>query len=194
MVRYGASLAAVIAIAGCTALAPSRTVSFLDGTVVAVAPSGYCIDAQASKPKDGFAVIASCATLDATQTPPAVVGVVTMQVGPAGSGTIAQDEIAMRDFLITPAGAALLSHRGNAQDVTILSAQAFDRQIMVHFTDKGPPPVAGLQNEEWRAFTEIDGRLVTIGVRGLAAAPLQDGPGASLLKLILAGVQPAPQG
>ena len=31
-------------------------------------------------------------------------------------------------------------------------------------------------------------QLITIGVRGLAVAPLQDGPGASLLKLVVAGV------
>lgn len=136
----------------------------------------------------------SCAALGVAEPAPDVLGVATIQVGPAGSGTIIQEEIAMRDFLITPAGAALLSHRGNSQDIKILSAQAFDRKVMVHFTDGGPPPVAGLQNEEWRAFTEIDGHLVTIGVRGLAAAPLQDGPGAALLSLIMAGVRPATQG
>ena len=76
-----------------------------------------------------------------------------------------------------------------ASDIDILSTQAFNGQVMVHFSDAGRPPVPGLQQDEWRAFTDVNGRLVTIAVRGLAAAPLRDGPGAGLLKLIVAGVQ-----
>lgn len=189
MLRSGASCLAALFVTGCTLLAPTRTVSFLDGAVTAAAPAGYCVDAQASKPATGFAVLAPCASLGEPDAAPDVVGIATIQIGPAGSGTIAEAELAMRDFLITAEGARLLSHRGVASDITVLSTQAFDRQVMVHFSDAGPPPVAGLQNEEWRAFTAVDGRLVTIGVRGLAAAPLRDGPGAGLLKLILAGVQ-----
>lgn len=120
---------------------------------------------------------------------PSVIGMATIQVGTDDSGSIAQDEIALRDFLITDAGASLLSQVGDASDVTILSTQAFSEQVMVHFADAGAPPFAGLQAEEWRAFRNIDGRLVTIGVRGLSAAPLLDGPGAGLLKQILAGIQ-----
>jgi len=107
---------------------------------------------------------------------------------PAASGSVDGAEGALRDYLITDDGAGLLSQTGNADDIEILSSQAFDGRVMIHFTDAGAPPVAGLQTEEWRAFTDVNGRLVTIAVRGLAAAPLQDGPGASLLKLILAGV------
>jgi hypothetical protein len=164
-------------------------VSLADGDILAVSPSGYCVDNLASQPRRDFAVLAPCATLGGTQGVPEVIGMATIQVGPADSGAIAQDEIALRDFLITDTGAGLLSQEGDAGDVTILSTQAFSDQVMVHFADTGRPPIAGLQAEEWRAFRDMNGRLVTIGVRGLAAAPLQDGPGAGLLKRILAGLQ-----
>jgi len=162
------------------------------GDVIAASPDGYCVDMTTSRPQDDFALLAPCSTLGAAGETPDVIGVVTVQVGPVESGLIAEDEIALRDFLITDSGTELLSRTGNAKDIEVLSTQAFSNQVMVHFTDQGAPPLTGLQREEWRAFRNINGRLVTIAVRGLAAAPLQDGPGATLLKQILSGVQAPP--
>jgi hypothetical protein len=183
----------MLALAACTALAPSKSVTLAEGEIVAVPPSGYCVDNVSSQPRRDFAVFVPCVMLDVGEDTqirsPDVVGVATVQVGPENSGAIAQDEIALRDFLITNAGASLLSQSGNANDITILSTQTFSDQVMVHFADRGAPPFAGLQREEWRAFRNINGRLLTIGVRGLSVAPLRDGPGAGLLKLILAGIQ-----
>ncbi|WP_341367313.1 dihydroxy-acid dehydratase [Yoonia sp. BS5-3] len=177
------------AIAACTPVAPAQTVALAGGDVSVTTPAGYCVDGQASTPRNGFAVLAPCATLGAQTGAPSVIGVATVQVGAPESGTIMDDEAALRDFLITDAGNALLSSEGEGADVTILSTQAFDNQVMVHFADAGPAPLAGLQPEEWRAFTRANGRLVTIAVRGLAQAPLQDGPGAGLLKLVISGVK-----
>ncbi|MEJ8561719.1 dihydroxy-acid dehydratase [Yoonia sp. GPGPB17] len=182
----------VLAIAACTPLTTAtRSVSLGQGDVVATTPVGYCVDDVSSQPASDFAVLAPCTSLGADSVAPDVIGVATVQVGPAESGNAAADELALRDFLITDEGVSLLSQAGDASTVEILSSQAFNSQVMVHFTDSSPPPLAGLQNEEWRAFTNVNGRLVTIGVRGLAVAPLGDGPGATLLKLILAGVQAA---
>lgn len=137
-------------------------------------------------------MLASCATLGHSSATPEIVGIATIQVGPPDSGRIAVDEIGLRDFLITDDGVRLLTKANNPAAVNVLSTQAFNDQVMIHFTDQGPPPLNGLQREEWRAFANVNGRLVTIGVRGLAASPLQDGPGATLLKQILAGVQAPP--
>lgn len=193
MIRTSVASFGLLAFAACTPppASPSRSVSLAQGEIIATSPNGYCVDAVSSRPASDFAILAPCATLGGPQDVPKVVGVATVQVGPADSGDAAVDELALRDFLITDAGASLLSQGGDADGVEILSSQAFESQVMIHFSDQGPPPLAGLQNEEWRAFTNINGRLVTIGVRGLAIAPLQDGPGATLLKLILAGVQAA---
>lgn len=188
MWRLGAGFAGVLALTACTQPA-SRSVALAGGDITAISPSGYCVDGASSQPQNDFAIIAPCATLGATDDAPDLVGLATIQVGPEGSGDIAQNESALRDYIITDDGNGLLSQTGNAADITILSSQAFDNQVMVHFADAGTPPVAGLQGEEWRAFRDINGRLVTIAVRGLSAAPLQDGPGATLLKLIIAGVR-----
>ncbi len=182
---------AALTLSACTVEAPTQSVALLEGGIVATTPDGYCVDGQSSRPAEGFALLAPCVSLGEPELAPDVIGVATVQVGPEASGSVAGAEGALRDYLITEDGAGLLSQSGNAADVEILSSQAFDGQVMVYFKDASDPPVVGLQNEEWRAFTDINGRLVTIAVRGLAAAPLQDGPGAGLLKLILAGVTAA---
>lgn len=194
MIRATVALLGVLAVTGCipaTISSPSRSVSLAQGDIIATSPEGYCIDDVASQPANDFAIFAPCATLGSPDPIPRVIGFATVQIGPADSGAILEDELALRDYLITDEGAALLSQEGEAERVDILSTQAFNDQVMVHFTDTGAPPFAGLQNEEWRAFTAIGGRLVTIGVRGLGAAPLADGPGATLLKRMLAGVKGA---
>jgi len=193
MIRACVALIGVLTISACTPMIdpPSRSVALAQGEVIATSPAGYCIDDIGSHPERDFAILAPCVTLGADTAAPSLVGFATVQVGPADSGSVAADELALRDYLITEDGARLLSQTGDAEAVDILSSQAFNSQVMIHFTDAGPPPMAGLQGEEWRAFTNINGRLVTIGVRGLAVAPLQEGPGATLLKLVLAGVRAA---
>ena len=191
MIRVFVALIGVLTISACTPMIdpPSRSVTLAQGEVIATSPAGYCVDDIGSHPERDFAILAPCATLGANSAAPNLIGFATVQVGPADSGRIAVDELALRDYLITKDGARLLSQTGDAEAVDILSAQAFNSRVMIHFTDAGPPPMAGLQNEEWRAFTNVNGRLVTIGVRGLAMAPLREGPGATLLKLVLAGIQ-----
>lgn len=193
MIRIVMALLGALAVTACTAQmnAPTRSISLGEGQVIATAPAGYCVDAISSQPANDFAILAPCASLGSDGAAPDVIGFATVQVGPAESGSIANDEIALRDYLITDDGTSLLSQTGEAETVDVLSTQAFNSQVMIHFTDDSPPPFSGLQSEEWRAFTNVNGRLVTIGVRGLTAAPLQEGPGATLLKLILAGVQGA---
>ncbi len=185
----GALLGALVVMACAPLGTPVRSVSLGQGAVIATTPAGYCVDRASSQTARNFAIFAPCATLGASEAAPDLIGFATVQVGPADSGNIATDEMALRDYLVTRDGARLLSHTGEADDIDILSTQAFNNQVMIHFADAGPPPLAGLQQEEWRAFMNVNGRLVTIGVRGLAAAPLQEGAGATLLKRMLAGVR-----
>jgi hypothetical protein len=195
MIRAMIALLGVLAATACTPLDQvTQSIPLGQGAIIATSPSGYCIDSVASQPARNFAILAPCVALGHATSAPNVVGVATVQVGPEDSGQIAADELALRDFLITNEGARMLSAANDPEAVDILSTQAFDDRVMVHFTDQGPPPLAGLQKEEWRAFANINGRLVTVSVRGLATAPLRDGPGATLLKQVLAGVRaPAPE-
>ncbi len=178
-----------LAITACTpTVTPVKSLSLVEGGITANAPAGYCVDPSASKPADGFAVMSSCASLGAGDRVPDVLGVATVQVGPPDSGTVIGSEEALLTLLQSDAGAVLLSADGDQDRIRVLEAVTGENTVTVHFSDEGEPPMAGLQGEEWRAFTDIDGRLVTVAVRGLATAPLRDGTGNWLLNLVVNGL------
>ncbi|WP_342077928.1 dihydroxy-acid dehydratase [Yoonia sp. SS1-5] len=195
MIRFSFCSAAVLAIVSCAPFeAPVKSLALLDGAVNANAPAGYCVDPAASQPADGFALIASCASLGADDKAPDALGVATVQVGPATSGAVIGSEDALVGLLNSEAGAVLLSKDGKPDQIKVIAAETGENAVTVQFTDAGAPPIAGLGAEEWRAFTDIDGRLVTVAVRGLATAPLRDGTGAWLLDLVLNGLLPSTTG
>lgn len=183
-------LAVLFVAAGCssTSVVPQKTLALVDAGIVATAPAGYCVDPAASDADAGFAVMAPCATLGGTDTPPDVLGVATLQVGPADSGAVTGSEDALVSLFASDAGAVLLSAQGDPDLITVNDADKGENTVTVQFTDRGAPPIAGLGVDEWRGFTDINGRLVTVGVRGLAAAPLADGTGMWLLNLIMTGL------
>ncbi len=190
MTRALACLAGVSAIAACTPVTTQNSVIFAESSVIVQAPTGYCVDGPASKPSTGFAVVAPCATLGGTQAAPSTTAVATVQVGAAGSGAVAGSETALREFLETEAGAALLSSAGDSSTISEVDAQAADGRVIVHFTDSAPHSMPGLQAQEWRAFKDINGRLVTVALRGLASVPLSESTGIWLLNAVTTGVKP----
>ncbi len=184
-------LAAVgLLLAACESAPPVKSVQLVEGDIVATAPAGFCVDQTTSRPATGFAVMAPCATLGGGDAIPDVLGVATVQVGAAGSGSVAGAEDDLRDLLQSDAGAQLLSPSGQGDQIDVKDAEAGENTVRVYFSDAGTPPIDGMQSEEWRAFTDIAGRLVTVGVRGLAAAPMEKETGAWLLGLVVNGLVP----
>lgn len=185
---FSAVALGLLALSACSKPAPVKSLALLDGEITATTPAGYCVDTSTSDPASGFAVMAPCATLGAGDPAPDALGVATVQVGPPESSVVSGAESDLRKLLETDEGAALLSADGAADEINILYAQALENSVTVHFADDGDGPITGLQNQEWRAFTDINGRLVTVAVRGLATAPLQDGTGSWLLNLVVNGL------
>lgn len=181
MWRYGCAGLVLLMTTACFDAPPMQSMALVGGDITAATPPGYCLDGSASRPGDGFAVIAPCAAFGGDDAVPRVVGVATIQVGLPDSGIVAGAETGLRDLLVSDAGAALLSAAGGADTITVLGSQVQDNMVKVHFTDTAAPPMAGLQDHEWRAFLDLKGRLVTVAVRGPADAPLTDGTGAWLL-------------
>lgn len=189
MIRVALALAGTAVLAACDPAGVAAPVAMLDGDLVVTAPAGYCTDPLSSRPRAGFAVFAPCVTLGTEAPLPTILGVATVQAGEAGSAMVAGDEADLRDFLTSPEGAGLLSNDGGGATISVVSSQAFDGQVTVHFRDSSAPPMDGLGQEEWRAFTDVSGRLVTVSVRALDDAPITAGSGAALLDLVVKGVQ-----
>ena len=169
---------ACLLLAACDPAAPAgppvTALSLMGGAVTVQGPEGYCIDRAASRTATGLAVLSPCAVMaGGPQTAAADIdGFVTVQIGAAGSAAVEGAERPLADLLMAAPGAALLSTSGEADGVRVVQVDRGDGLVAVRFTDAAPPPVPGLGPEEWRAFLDLRGRLVTVGVRGSVRAPL----------------------
>ncbi len=187
---------AVFALAGCAGLpaldivkalpggvTPAVTsVAMLGGDVTVVGPAGYCVDLDSSRPKRGFAMMAPCATLGVADAPAAIAAITTVQAGADGSAVVSENTAAFADYLRGPNGPVVLSRSGDASSVEVSDVRSLDTYVAVSLRDKAPAHIEGAQEDEWRAFVDVNGRLVTISVRGLDEAPLGEASGAALLR------------
>lgn len=191
MFRRAIALVGIAALAACDPVAVAQPVALLTGDLVVTPPAGYCADPVSSRLRAGFAVFAPCVTLGTDAPVPSIIGVAIVQAGDTGSAMVTGGETGLRDFLTSPQGAGLLS-KGSGATITVISSQTSGGRVTVHFRDTGAPPMDGLGPDEWRAFTDIGGRLVTVSVRGLDDAPLSAARGDALLDQVLRGLS-APQ-
>ncbi|WP_052700954.1 hypothetical protein [Loktanella sp. S4079] len=191
MIRSIAIVAFALALSACTSVTTQKSIGLVGGEIIAQAPDGYCIDSTSSNPDKGFAIVAPCFAMGAPDSAPSATAVATIQIGETGSGMVTGAETQMRSFLQSDEGAALLSATGDSTTISDFSSQVADGTVTVRFNDSAPPSKIGLQQSEWRVFTDVNGRLVTIALRGPANAPLTQGTGNWLLNAIAAGVKPA---
>jgi len=168
---------------------PAKQAALLGGAVNVAGPDGFCVDVADSRLGRGFAILAPCVTLGlegaGVVSQPAII---TVQAGRAGTAAITGSEPAFAGLLNTEAGAALLSQSGDASTVEILDSRSADNQVTVSFEDSAGAPIAGTQDREWRAFVDINGRLVPISARGLAAAPFGSASGDRMLDAAVAAM------
>ena len=191
MFRRAIALVGIAALAACDPVGVAQPVALLTGDLVVTPPAGYCADPVSSRLRAGFAVFAPCVTLGTDAPVPSIIGVAIVQAGDTGSAMVTSGETGLRDFLTSPQGAGLLS-KGSGATISVISSQTSGGRVTVHFRDTAAPPMDGLGPDEWRAFTDIGGRLVTVSVRGLDDAPLSAAHGDALLDQVLRGLS-APQ-
>lgn len=193
---------AIFALAGCDGFEPDALVKALPGgvtpaatslalyggDVVGVGPQGYCVDPDSSRPSKGFAILAPCATLGVEGAPAVIRGITTIQAGPEGSASVSADADGFAAYLKGPDATLMLSRSGEAATVTVTEVRKFAGHVAVYLRDAAPAHIDGAQESEWRAFVDIAGRLLTISVRGLDAAPLNAAEGSSLLDQAVAAM------
>ncbi len=184
----------IMAIAGCDAGVNTRgvrTLSVLEGAVSVRGPEGYCVDLQSSRASSGFAVLAGCALVSDAALMPAIEGLITVQIGAAGSASVAGAEPELAALLRTAQGAQLLSAAGNPASVQVDRVDRAEGVVVVRFSDAAPARTAGLEPLEWRAFLDIRGRLTTISLRGFERAPVLAEQGLRLLSQAIGALRAA---
>ena len=160
------------------------------GAVTVTGPEGYCVDTGGSQPASGFALMGSCAVLDGGEGT-AIPAILTAQVGDADSAIVDGSESALAAYLRTSPGRSLLSHRNEAIDISVAQSRAADNRVTVVFDDRGPRAVPGTRGREWRAFFDLEGRLVTVSVRSLTDASLNVDAGLALLDRTVRAIKAA---
>lgn len=188
--RVFAALAFAGVLAGCDGigaeLVPSggavASVPLLGGAVTAAGPEGFCVSPDASRPRAGFAAITACNAITGEGPLPFSNGLITVQAGAPGTASVAGPGTAFSDFLRSEAGAAVLSTSGNAADVTVDRVFAGSGAVIAVFQDQSAASVPGTDPVQWRAFTDVNGHLVTVNLRSLTATPLVTSQGEALLR------------
>jgi hypothetical protein len=162
-----------------TSLPGTRALSLYGGAVTVQGPQGYCVDRAASDPDSGFAVLGGCALLTTLQLMPDAPGLITVQVGEAGSAAVTGAEADLLAVLRSPAGTGLLSRTG--APVQVRDSEIGDGIVLLELDDSGPPLTPDLDRQEWRTFLDLGDRLATISLRGFARAPLSRGDALSVM-------------
>ena len=161
---------------------PSDTASMFFGLASVKSPDGFCIDRSNSQLTGGFAVIVPCVLLDETEDLPPHLAFITVQMDGRGTAMIAGTEDYLRDQLESDAFQDILS---DPKAQTILETDVEDGAVAVHYRIEPDERTAGLSDDVWRAFADVDGRLITISLRGYEEAPLTVDDGRTLLYVAL---------
>lgn len=148
------------------------SLSLRSGSVQAGAPRGYCADRSVSRPRDGFAVFASCRRVTGSGSVPSVDGLVTVQVGAPGTAAVAGSEETLAAVLESDRGRALLAAGEDPGSVDVAVVEAGTGVVAVRFRDETSAGPEGLRPVIWRAFLDVEGHLVTVSARSFETAPL----------------------
>lgn len=178
MRRASAAVLALLALAACDlgaglgGLVGPREVAVLGDALIVRAPQGYCVDKNSARGGEDTAAL-----LIGRCTPGGHVkaALVAIGVGRAGSaGVMAAEPEALRQFMSSDQGRALLARSGRAEDLAVLESGVVEGRLLLHLLDRD----AG---EYWRAVIGLNGRLVTISALGAADAPLAPEEGRKLV-------------
>jgi hypothetical protein len=159
-----------------------RQFSVLRGAFNVVGPRGYCIDTKASKPRTGFALLASCAEISDATDAPAATAIMTAQVGEEASAGVRGAETEMIALFESAQGNSLLSASGDPADIRVVGTQAGVGVVFVNVEDSVRSPLGDISTRHWRAFVDVGDRLVLLKALSLSVAPVSDAQGLALLQ------------
>lgn len=136
--------------------------------------SGDALDLTAS---GVFAVVADCAAGDAAPGP-SFPGLITMSVGAEPLFEDGLPEVValrrIRDFVGTVPGLAMLARNGDPQGVRLVGTRRIGGALYAHVEEAEADDTV-FARQFWRAFVEIEDRLVLVTVLPLADAALPSG-------------------
>jgi hypothetical protein len=180
---------AALMVAGCdggtvATRAATDRVLVADRSVIVAGPPGYCVDRGLSRMGDDAAVVilGSCASIagSADAPMPSAPAILTVTVAEEVGAVV--DIGVLRAFLATRDGKAALSRSGDPDSVRILETRQAGDVIYIHARHNDAGDLPGVSDTYWRALFELNGRLVTASVVGLARRPITSDAGFDTLR------------
>ncbi|MEM5476143.1 hypothetical protein [Pacificibacter sp. AS14] len=144
----------------------------LSSNFIVTAPDGFCVDGASLKDtsKASFVLMADCAALSSknrkVDQSRSVLLTVTISAPLESAGSVTPR--ALEQFFGTEQGRTVLSRDSDAATVSATMEKVGNDTLILHIYDSAPTNIEGLAQEDWRAFTVINNRLVT-----LSAAPFE---------------------
>lgn len=167
------------------------SVRLVSSNFTVTAPDGFCVDGASVQDttQSGFVLMADCAALRGRKrkVDQARSVLLTATVAAPLESSDSVTPQALEHFFNTVQGRAILSRNGDAATISATMEIVADNTLILHIRDSSPVNIDGLSQDDWRAFTVINGRLVT-----LSAAPFvggsASGSSAKALVIQLAGL------
>lgn len=159
---------------GPTPIPKAVRVSAGDVELVIASPNGYCIDRATieENTRGAFMFLSDCRVVASTgkagRVP--ISAILTASISPTGlvgsENGVKPALAALEQFLTTPVGAYTLSKSHVDGATSILQTKQTDVALYLLIEDTAFDGSAGLSSRYWRAFTEVNGRLVALSVTG----------------------------
>ena len=201
--RVAGAATVVLAVGGLAQAAwagpATRTKVTVAGQAVTIAaPAGFCVDTKSTTmtTEGAFVLMSDCSLLGGAKTGKRPIGAaLTASVsngGIAGEGdseTGTLDDL--EDFAATADGRAVLSRSGEAERVRVLSKVKSGDVLYVLIEDRGKLPVAGIDRTFWRAFFDVNGRMVALSELGFEGSGLERQQALDQLAALAAAIRAA---
>lgn len=189
-------LAAALGLAACEGGFPGASrgtpaqsqIAVADASVVIAGPVGFCVD-PASTQIGGdvpFVMMGNCAAISGNGRAPQpnVRAVLTAAVAPLaeGAGFDGAATAELDTFFRSPPGRAMLSRTGDAGTVEVLESFSEGDIFYLYTRDTSPGPVANLDDDHWRAYFGLSGRVVSASVLDFGTSALDRDVGLAVLQ------------
>ena len=171
----GAALAVLAACDGGFGGQVQRNVTVADNAVTIAGPRGFCVDPQATEDSAGqaFVLLGNCAVLAAGNHPqPDYRALLTAAVRDNPGGPISEQFAAVRAYLDTADGRALLSRSGDPQTVRVLDTVSKGDVLYIYAQDTSEGYAPNMSSKHWRAVFDVQGRIVSVAVLGFESQPI----------------------
>jgi hypothetical protein len=153
--------------------------------VTLVGPSGYCVD-KTSITRASAALFPCAIFTTSIIEVPDDIGALRLTIEPKTGNNGSIDATALEAFLRSEKGKSMLARSGKADAVQIERTELTKEAFYLRVLDTSPSAYGKTNIGEWRAITQLNGRLSIASAGGYGRIQMEEGASLRLLKSFVA--------